>query len=552
MKKAKVVNQAHKQNRILTGKKAVWLTMGAIAVLGTVSVVVPTSNIPGFRYIAEVLGIGADATRKLTMADFAAYAVGAPDNKIASIREANSLSYGGASGTSGGLSPFSTLANDRLAQAYAENAKVAIAMEKSLGGTISPFDKTSLDKQVSFDQALLAKGFDPSKISANSQAAHAGAMEALAAAAGQQAEALGKPVKQKDLQGITSLVGVKDSNISNIVGTGNILSLANKEDMLYDRIRQQARALAGTSIFGSVNPEFTRADTRIGRPVYGLFKELGNSYFFSRYAKGAKYATAASDIAVAAFDGGSPQDQSILTQEETAQPGASGNPQMDLSQSAQNVNECQYMKETYKQTLMAQYNLLQEYENTMRQLSNAFNDTETPGSCFGKGNNRNVKEARDRWNNTYVELVKDVCNSVRETKNQFAGQCGIVIEQPVKTCYEMARNLKLAQVPQAVMIVKCRKISLFGTDSRIKLTARDKRKLRKWQRAYNNALSENCDDACATRVADEAYPFDKNDIEGAEYVCESKTDCWNNYIDDVIEDGFAFGNITAMTKLPKK
>lgn len=549
MKKAKVVNQAHKQNRILTGKKAVWLTMGAIAVLGTVSVVVPTSNIPGFRYIAEVLGIGADATRKLTMADFAAYAVGAPDNKIASIREANSLSYGGASGTSGGLSPFSTLANDRLAQAYAENAKVAIAMEKSLGGTISPFDKTSLDKQVSFDQALLAKGFDPSKISANSQAAHAGAMEALAAAAGQQAEALGKPVKQKDLQGITSLVGVKDSNISNIVGTGNILSLANKEDMLYDRVRQQARALAGTSIFGSVNPEFTRADTRIGRPVYGLFKELGNSYFFSRYAKGAKYATAASDIAVAAFDGGSPQDQSILTQEETAQPGASGNPQMDLNQNATNINACQAMRDSYKQIISSSYQAVENIKDQLRSLSN--NRTKTPGFCFGMGSNRNVKIQREQWNNMLSSL-ESLCNQIRDTKNRFNAQCGIVVEQPVKTCEEMKESLILAGVkPKGVLYVKCRDMSVFDKSGEVQFTAKGKRKIGKWSRRFNHYHTSDCDEVCAAEKADSDVPIYDSYIKTNGTLCKYSDEC-EDYFDARVEDAFAFGNITAMTKLPKK
>lgn len=549
MKKAKVVNQAHKQNRILTGKKAVWLTMGAIAVLGTVSVVVPTSNIPGFRYIAEVLGIGADATRKLTMADFAAYAVGAPDNKIASIREANSLSYGGASGTSGGLSPFSTLANDRLAQAYAENAKVAIAMEKSLGGTISPFDKTNLDKQVSFDQALLAKGFDPRKISANSQAAHAGAMEALAAAAGQQAEALGKPVKQKDLQGIASLVGVKDSNISNIVGTGNILSLANKEDMLYDRVRQQARALAGTSIFGSVNPEFTRADTRIGRPVYGLFKELGNSYFFSRYAKGAKYATAASDIAVAAFDGGSPQDQSILTQEETAQPGTSGNPQMDLNQNAANINACQAMRDSYKQIISSSYQAVENIKDQLRSLSN--NRTKTPGFCFGMGSNRNVKIQREQWNNMLSSL-ESLCNQIRETKNRFNAQCGIVVEQPVKTCEEMKESLILAGVkPKGVLYVKCRDMSVFDKSGEVQFTAKGIRKIKKWIRRFNHYHTSDCDEVCAAEKADSDVPIYDSYIKTNGTLCKYSDEC-EDYFDARVEDAFAFGNITAMTKLPKK
>ena len=83
MKKAKVVSQEYKQSRLMRSKRAVWITVATLATAGTIAVVVPTSNIPGFGYIAQVLGINSDATRDLTMADFASYAVGARGNKIA-------------------------------------------------------------------------------------------------------------------------------------------------------------------------------------------------------------------------------------------------------------------------------------------------------------------------------------------------------------------------------------------------------------------------------------------------------------------------------------
>ncbi len=546
MKKAKVVNQANKQGRSLTGKRAVLLTLGAVAALGTVAVVVPTSNIPGFKYIAQFIGIEADATRNLTMSDFASYAVGMRGNKISSLRDANSLTYSVNGGGSSGLSPFSTFANDRLAQAYAENSKTVIEIEKSFGGKITPFDKTKIDRNVTtYDPALLAKGFDPSKISASAQAAQSGAMEALAAAAGKQAEQFGKPVKQTNLTQIASLVGVKDSNVSNIVGTGNIMSFANKDEMLYDRIKLQAKALMGTSVFGSVNPNFTRTDTRIGRPVYGMFKELGNSYFFSRYAKGAKYSTAAEDIAIAAFDGGSPQDQSIVTQEETAHPGASGNPQESLNQSAQAINACQQMRDAYNQTLSSQYSMIQEYKNIMKGLSSAFNNTETPGSCYGKGNNKNVKEARDQWN-TYIDSIRDACDTIRDIKNQFANQCGITIQQPVKTCSQMARALKLAHVKKAHMIIKCRRISLFGSTGEVTISSS---KLRRWNRKFNHYINNGYTSEEAEVAADNDVDIDMDDISGVDYKCNNKRNCWN-YFDNMIEEGFAFGNITGINNLP--
>lgn len=555
MKKAKVVNQVNKQNRTLATKRAVWLTIGAVAVLGTVSVVVPTSNIPGFGYIAEILGIEADSTRNLTMSDFAAYAVGARDNKIAALREANSLTYGGSGNADSGLSPFSTFTKDRLSQAYMENSKEADSMEKSLSGTITPFDKNALDREITLDKDLLAQGFNPGKISANSQAAQAGAMEALAAAAGQQSEALGKPANQKELQGIASLVGVKDSNISNIVGTGNILSLANKDEMLYERIQQQARALAGTSIFGSLNPEFSRADTRIGRPVFGLFKELGNSYFFSRYAKGAKYSTAASDIAVAAFDGGSPQDQSILTRDETAKAGAAGNPQENLNQNAANINACQHMRDVYKQALSSYYSSIETLKDTLKQIAN--NNPKVPGSCYGLNSNRTVKQQRETWNEQ-IPAIKDLCENIRAQRNQFNNQCGIVIEQPVLSCSELVENLKLAGLPVAGMMYrKCKNMAIFAKGS-IDVSRRDRRKLRKWIRKFNGYKSpadceENCcDDECAADKADNDVPIDEDDIEGAERVCMSETRCYEGYFDEQIEAAFAFGNITNITKLPKK
>ena len=554
MKKAKVVNQANKQSRFLTGRKAAWLAMGAAAVLGAISVAVPTSHIPGFRYLAEVIGIGGDATRDLTMADFASYAVGTRDNKITALREANLLSYGGTYGSGGGLSPFSTFTNDRLAEAYAKNSKEAIVIEKSLSGSITPFKKDALDRDVALDPVLLAKGFDPTKISASSQAAHSGAMEALAAAAGKQAEMLGKPLKKGDLQGVASLVGIKDPNVSNIVGTGNIDSLAKKDDLLYERMQQQAKSLMGTSIFGSVNADFTRTDTRIGRPIYGLFKELGNSFFFSRYAKGSKYATAAADIAVAAFDGGSPQDHSIITNEETAQAGAVGNPQGSLNQSAQNVDACAYMKDTYKQTIASYYDQVYSLRNEMRTLSSNLNNIEVPGCCFGKGNNRTTLQKRTQWN-AYVDAIEGLCSSIRRQRQLFAKQCKIDIEEPTKTCSEMAQNLKLARIPQARMIVKCRRISVFGSDSKIKL---NRRKAKQWEDTYNTYYDQYIDDGYsaeqamerATDKADEAIDLE-DAIENAIYICKTKDRC-KEYMDNKIEEAFAFGKITNINSLPKK
>ena len=366
MKKAKVVlNQAAKQKRFIT-KKAALIAAGAFAVLGVVSVAVPTSNIPGFKYIAQIIGLDQGDTRNLTMADFASYALGTKDNKIESLR-ANNLSYNGTSYGSA-LSPFASLSADRLAEAYARNSQEALEMEKSLGGKITPFDKNLLDKEYGLDPDMLARGFDPSKITESAKAASNSAMEALAAAAGLQVEAFGNPVSKGDLQNVANIVGL-GGGVSKIVGTGNIASIAKKDDILYSRLMKDAKALMGTSIFGSVNPEFTRADTRIGRPTYGLFKDLGMAFFFSRYAAAAKLPTAAADFAAAAFDGGSPQDQSIITEEETQEaPPVSVNPEQELSQGASNVNMCAQVMEGNRDLIASISKSIEAFVKIMRTL----------------------------------------------------------------------------------------------------------------------------------------------------------------------------------------
>ena len=309
-------------------------------------------------------------------------------------------------------------------------------------------------------------------------------------------------------------------------------------------------------MFGLVNPELNRTDTRIGRPVYGLFKDLGNSFFFSRYAAGAKLPTAASDIAVAAFDGGSPQDQSLITDEDAVLMGGTTNPTISLNQSAQSVQQCSRYKEVYKQTIASAYTAVKAIKTAMQSISN--NRPQTPGSCFGKGSNRNVLLERNLWN-SYVSELESNCNTIRNQRNRFAGQCGIVFEEPLIECDEMANRLKLASVPQAVMIIKCRNISIFDRDGIVKLEGKDKRILRKWERVYKRSFksykrqgySEEEADELATIDADREVPMDDDDISDADKVCRTADEC-DNYFVEKLEEGFAFGKIIDITSLPKK
>lgn len=554
MKKAKVVvNQAAQKNRLTFGKRAALSALGIVATLGVITVAVPTSNIPGFSYIAQAIGLNADVTRDLTMADFASYAIGTKDNKIQELRARN-LSYNGSGNYGGGLSPFATLNEDRLAEAYAKNAQEALEIEKSLRGKITPFDKNLAARELLFDSDMIAKGFDPSKISGRSKAAHSGAMEALAAAAGQQTEAFGRPLQKGDLQNVANMVGLPDANISNIVGGGNIASISSKNNSLYERMIKAAHALTGTSLFGIANAELNRTDTRIGRPVYGLFKDLGNSYFFSKYAVTAKLPTAASDIAAAAFDGGSPQNQSLITDEDSTVLSGSTNPMLSLNSSAQSVQKCQDVKETYKQQIASYYANLQAIKNTMKELYNE--GTKTPGFCYGLNGNRDVKAARNAWNSQLTN-IQNYCQNIRKKRLQFAGQCGITFEEPVKSCEDMAQDLRLAAVDTAgVMYKKCRKMSVFDRTGTVKFTGENRRKLRQWPGVYNNYYSSYIQqnyspeeaDQLAILAADEELDFNMDDIEG---ICRTEREC-DRYFDDRIEEGFAFRKILSITSLPKK
>ena len=545
MKKAKVVeNKATPKNRLITGKRAVLLTAGAAAALGVVSVVVPTSNIPGFSYIAQAIGLQGDDARNLTMADYASYAAGIRDNKIAALRQ-SSLSGGPAGAGSGsGLSPFSTLTYDRLAEAYAKNAKEAAEMEKSFGGTISPFDKTALDRNVSFDPELLAKGFDPSVLTGRSQAAYSGAMEALAAAAGKQAEAFGKPITKEDLQATANLIGIKDANLSNIVGGGNIAGIAKTDDSLYETMRKNARALMGTSVFGVQTPEFSRTDTRVGRPVFGIFKDLGNAFFFSRYARGAKLPTAASDLAAAAWDGAA-QDKSIITQGDNAQETGVVNPEQELASGASSVSMCSQVREIYTQMLKNYFQTVKRQIETLYGVKSQYGvtplKTNVPGLCYGKNENRKTLLAREVWN-SYLDGLEGLCNGIRSAREGFAGQCNITFSKPEKTCRQMARSLHLAASKNpGVMIRRCRNLTAFGVDK----VSINRSKYRRWERKYDEYIEDGYTEDQAAELADNAVPISRGDIEGAFDLCDTEAEC-KEYINRRLEEGFAFQQIIGM------
>lgn len=565
MKKAKVVvNQASKNSRIKKNKRAAWLTTaGVIAALGVVSVVVPTSNIPGFGYLARTLGLNGAATRNLTMADFASYAVGAKDNKISQMQNANG--YYGAGGEVSGLSPFSTLNNDRLAQAYAKSSEEAYEMEKALSGQISAFDNTNLDTEITLDQDMLSKGIDPTKLSNQTLRAQDDAMAALAAAAGLQRENFGKPVNKSDLPEVAGLVNFNagGANMSNIVGTANIEGIANKNDLLYARLQRDAKALMGTSIFGSVNPEFTRTDTSIGRPVYGLFKDLGTAFFFSRYAAGSKLPTAAEDIAVAAFQGGSPQDESIITKDETpAAPDSSA--EEELSQGANSVNICSQYADTYKEYIKAISQTITAYLEIMFQIREAegirSGSNILPGCCIPVlGANNKTLSARHKWNYYLYgggvqehmddpiphvsSTLEDLCNSLIGQRNALAGQCGIEFAQPEYSCSQMAQKLKLGSCLRRAP-GQCPDISIFGSsDSSMRIS---KRKLRKYQNRYKyyrtrseNPLPEGEAMQAAAVDARITEPDTNGDVNA---ICTTAETCLE-YINEVLEKTFAMDDI---------
>ena len=565
MKKAKVVvNQASKNSRIKKNKRAAWLTTaGVVAALGVVSVVVPTSNIPGFGYLARTLGLNGAATRNLTMADFASYAVGAKDNKISQMQNANG--YYGAGGEVSGLSPFSTLNNDRLAQAYAKSSEEAYEMEKALSGQISAFDNTNLDTEITLDQDMLSKGIDPTKLSNQTLRAQDDAMAALAAAAGLQRENFGKPVNKSDLPEVAGLVNFNagGANMSSIVGTANIEGIANKNDLLYARLQRDAKALMGTSIFGSVNPEFTRTDTSIGRPVYGLFKDLGTAFFFSRYAAGSKLPTAAEDIAVAAFQGGSPQDESIITKDET--PAApDSNAEEELSQGAQSINMCSEVADAQKEYIKAISETITAYLRIMFLIPStegvSSNITNVPGCCIPSlGINNKTLSARHKWNH-YVnrsgvtshmqgsvpnvnKTLEELCNELIGSRNYLAGQCGIDFAQPQYSCHEMASRLHLGHCGRA-MISRCRNTAVFGNDvsiSRRKLDEYDD-EVAYLQTEDGGGHSAGEPDYEAEQIAANHLIRDEDLEEIGAYICRDSIDCLE-YVNSVLEKTFAMEDV---------
>ena len=372
------------------------------------------------------------------------------------------------------------------------------------------------------------------------------------------------------MQNVANLVGLKDANISNIVGTGNILSLAKKDDLLYDRIMKNAKALSATSIFGSVNPEFSRTDTRIGRPVYGLFKDLGTAFFFSRYAVAAKMPTAAADIAIAAFDGGTPQSESIITEEETTQePSISVDPEQELSSGAQNVNKCAGVSEAYNEIIASTAKAIESYIKVMQKLPQMEgtnnNITGVPGCCLPELSvNNSTLSARNKWN-YYVfgysgghmtggppnidKSLKELCIDLTNARKQFNDMCGITFEDPEYDCNEMARQLRLASCGYAMSSLSesgiCVNLSIFANSD-----FNDDNINKQKYREYREKLNEYLQDTEAGYSYEEASQlaalevgFTRDDISGpANAICDDVATC-TAHINTILEKTFKIKNI---------
>ena len=279
-----------------------------------------------------------------------------------------------------------------------------------------------------------------------------------------------------------------------------------------------------------------------------MFKDLGNAFFFSRYAAGAKLPTAASDIAVAAFDGGSPEDESIITKEEDPQaPGGSPNPEEELSSGANNYNMCAQVSEAYKDLLNSISQSITGYIKVMLKLTQMerVRDqyTSVPGCCIPiLGVNNRTLSARHKWNYyLYGGGVVDhmdggapdidtnlyrLCLDLREKRNILAGNCGITFEEPEYTCQDMKKKLTFGD---------------YDLDINI-----SRKKWKKYQKRVKYYMSEDggsYSEEQAIYYASIDAGFTEIDLNGnINTMCTAQGTCLA-YINDVMEKTFAIENI---------
>lgn len=473
--KAKVVKKKDTGLLAIFGGR-VWVPVAAVfTILLLLAMAMPVATIPGFSFLAGMLGITPSSMRTLTLADVLAYAAGMDGGRVAAMRYADGSASGYSSGYSsydfrGGLSAISLSRGSRLF-----DAREAYRREYELTGKYRPV-KGSLGSNIyGFGSDSGGYGYNPNgyyegvSMPAADDARKAGAAPIIDAErvgpGGEYGPGYGAPIPAG--RGVGESGSNAYSDLGPLLGTppGKPLKPVNPFDISGagknvrsdEMVEGMAKGFKSGRLgaMGGVNALGNRVGTRMGSMgAYGAWGDVGRSYFFSYNANMTRYKTNAKMLAEAAFDGSELSDETILVPgEQPGQPAPNTltPPSTIANKLRQSANKCSavqpMMGGIYKDSKdfrkrvadMQQQrlpNVCPGYSSVMSDLwwirglfclipvlpqcyYNASMDNPPSGLKMGEQN-----AYREAWD-AELDGIYDDCTALKKDIDKYTGECGM-------------------------------------------------------------------------------------------------------------------------------
>jgi len=454
MKDAKIVKKENTGFKAFLIEKKGWvLIVGIFMLIMLFFTAMPMVNIPFVGRVGMVLGLTPKEMGDITLADFAAYAVGVEGNRISAAQGGKYSPYE----TVGGLSPFSVMSKDRIANSTGDylkeyQASIGAYGQRADGSYVTGVQQTGAGNEYQ-GVAITPPGATDTPIIDSNKPADA---------------ALGNPIygsiMQQNASSATKMTLPKPKGGQNIDGK------ATSQSVFGNALENLKNKFVGgrSGVMGGYNAIANRINTRVGGiGQMGAFGSMGRSYYFSFNAKVAGYKVTAKSLAEAAFDGEAPAEEALITpgEEKEAILNTLEPPSTILNKANARINACNQAKTTYQSGITSNRETFKATLTSLQSIGSDFKKG-VPGSCDKTLGFIGAQTAakRDAWNKM-VDSIVTTCEQLKESEGSYTGACGLDYNPtPTGNCASL-KNIRLKGGSFPLFVWKCKNKVKFNNFS---------------------------------------------------------------------------------------
>lgn len=454
MKNKNIVRDKNKKTPFYKDKRGILALVLILLMFLLTAITMPMSQIPILGRMGSIFGLTDESMRALTLSDFAAYTFGVEGGgRLASVRNAQYSVYD----NSGGLSPFAKQSADRLLDAKQAYLKEFDKTGKwnAVYGSASGRDDIADPEGIGMGSSYYGSNAVAPSIDANTNAAAEGAY-------GQPFVPDGQDIALEEAYADSSVTEIDEngkmvlrtsSRVNMILprGSGGALKSARSDPdtMYFQALDDKSKKIkvGRLGAFGGLNARVARVGTNIG-PGGGLRyfgasgADMGRVYYLSSTAKSQKYNDVAKNVVEAAWDGGVVETEDMVAvgeQSEKVVDSVEKAPSTIISKANTSRSACAYARARYDQAFREQGEKFKKMRAELQRIGeDSGSGTGVPGSCVhswgipkkNRAKRKKSMETRAQWN-AQIDAMITMCKELRNTGENYAGQCGMNYKQDV-------------------------------------------------------------------------------------------------------------------------